>query len=66
MKLEVVIEATGIKLTVPCYVIDSTKPVWQGDVNNCGMIMGTNALSALNFLFHILMEFRYYHLVQNV
>ena len=51
VKLEVVIEATGIKLTVPCYVIDSTKPVWQGDVKNCGMIMGTNALSA--FEFHI-------------
>ena len=51
VKLEVVIEATGIKLTVPCYVIDSTKPVWQGDVKNYGMIMGTNALSA--FEFHI-------------
>ena len=46
VKLEVVIKAIGIKLTVPCYVIDSTKPVWQGDVKNCGMIMGTNALSA--------------------
>ena len=32
VKLEIVIEATGTKLTVPCYVINSTKPVWQGDV----------------------------------
>ena len=51
VKLEVVIKATGIKLTVPCCVIDSTKPVWQGDAKNCGMIVGTNALSA--FEFHI-------------
>ena len=36
VKLEVVIEVTAIKLTVPCYVIDSTKPVWQGAVKNCG------------------------------
>ena len=32
-------------------MINSTKPVWQGDVKNCGMIMGTNALAA--FEFHI-------------
>ena len=51
VKLEIVIEATGTKLTVPCYVINSTKPVWQGDVKNCGMIMATNALAA--FEFHI-------------
>ena len=51
VKLEIVIEATGTKSTVPCYVINSTKPVWQGDVKHCGMIMNTNALAA--FEFHI-------------
>ena len=49
VNLEVVIETTGKKLEVPCYVIDSTKPIWQGEVKNCGMIMGTNALVAFQF-----------------
>ena len=44
-----VIEATGKSLEIPCHVLDSTKPVWQGDVKNCGMIMGTNALVAFEF-----------------
>ena len=30
-------------------MIDSTKPIWQGEVKNCGMIMGTNALVAFQF-----------------
>ena len=46
VKFEVVVEVTGKCLEVPCYVIDSTKPVWQSNVKNCGMIMGTNALVA--------------------
>ena len=49
VNLEVVIETTGKKLEIPCYVIDSTKPIWQGEVKNCGMIMGTNALVAFQF-----------------
>ena len=28
---EVVVEITGKSLEVPCYVINSTKPVWRGD-----------------------------------
>ena len=44
-----VLGTTGKKLEVPCYVIDSTKPIWQGEVKNCGMIMGTNALVAFQF-----------------
>ena len=49
VKLEVLVEVTGKCLEIPCYVIDSTKPVWQGNVKNCGMIMGTNALVAFQF-----------------
>ena len=30
-------------------MIDSTKPIWQGEVKNCGMIMSTNALVAFQF-----------------
>ena len=32
-------------------MINSTKPVWQGNVKNCGKIMGTNALAAFEFHF---------------
>ena len=49
VNLEVVVESTGKSLKVPCYVIDSTKPVWRGDANNCGMIMGSNAFVAFQF-----------------
>ena len=49
VNLEVVVEVTGKSLKVPCYVIDSTKPVWKGDAKNCGMIMGSNALVAFQF-----------------
>ena len=52
VNLEVVVQVTGKSLKVPCYVIDSTKPVWKGDAKNCGMIMGSIALVA--FQFHIL------------
>ena len=49
VKVDVIIEVTGKCLEIPCYVIDSAKPVWQGNVKNCGMIMGTNALVAFQF-----------------
>jgi len=29
--------------------MDSSEPIWQGEVWNCGMIMGTNALVGLDF-----------------
>ena len=32
--LKIVVEVTGKNLKVPCYVIDSTKPVWKGDAKN--------------------------------
>ena len=49
VKVDVIIEVTGKCLEIPCYVIDSAKLVWQGNVKNCGMIMGTNALVAFQF-----------------
>ena len=66
VNLEVVVESTGKSLKVPCYVIDSTKPVWRGDANNCGMIMGSNALNLLlfSFIFYMQMELKYYQLIQ--
>ena len=50
--LKVLVEVIGKSLKVPCYVIDSIKPVWRGDTKNCGITMGFNALVA--FQFHIL------------
>ena len=49
VKLHVVVDITGLSLQIPCYVMDSSKPIWQGEVWNCGMIMGTNALVGFDF-----------------
>ena len=42
--LSVMLEATGKSLCIPCYVVDSTRPLWQGAVKNCGLVLGTNAI----------------------
>ena len=34
---------------VPCYVLESTKPIWNGELKNCAMVLGTNALEDLGF-----------------
>ena len=34
---------------IPFYVLDSNKPIWSGELANCGVILGTNALSSLGF-----------------
>ena len=34
---------------IPFYVLDSNKPIWSGELANCGVILGTNALSSLEF-----------------
>ena len=47
--LKVLVEVIGKSLKVPCYVIDSIKPVWRGDTKNCGINMGFNALVAFQF-----------------
>ena len=41
--LDILLEETGNTLTVPCFVLESSKPIWQGAVRNCGVILGTNA-----------------------
>ena len=41
--LDVLLEETSKTLTVPCFVLESSKPIWQGTVKNCGVILGTNA-----------------------
>ena len=38
------LEATGKSLCILCYVVNSTRPYWQGSVKNCGLVLGTNAI----------------------
>jgi len=40
---------TGVCKEIPCYVLASKKPIWQGKLGNCGIILGTNALVGLGF-----------------
>ena len=44
-----VVEIIGSSLLVPCYVMDSSKAIWQGEVRNCTMIMGINTLVGFDF-----------------
>ena len=34
---------------IPCYVLDSSEPLWSGEMIKCGVVLGTNALSSLGF-----------------
>jgi len=34
---------------VPRYVLGSSKPIWNGKLKNCVMVLGTNALEDLGF-----------------
>ena len=35
--------------SVPFYILDSSKPIWQGELKDFGMIIDTNALEELGF-----------------
>ena len=45
--LQVTIENTKVSQTVPCYILDSTKPIWRGELKDCSLVIGTNALPEL-------------------
>ena len=49
VSLPIEVEETGASELIPCYVLDSSKPIWQGEVRNCSVILGTNALTSLGF-----------------
>ena len=42
--ISLTLEATGKSLHIPCYVVDSTRLLWQGAVKNCGLVLGTNTI----------------------
>jgi len=45
MVLQVTIEHTGMTQRVPCYILDSSRPLWRGELEDCGLVIGTNALA---------------------
>ena len=47
--LQVTTENTEVSQRVPCYVLDSAKPIWKGKLKDCGLVIGTNALADLGF-----------------
>ena len=51
--LQLEMDETGQNLEIPCYVLDSNKPLWQGELKNCAVLLGTNALTQFGFgLYH--------------
>ena len=47
--LKLVIEGNSTTFHVPCYVLQSSKPLWSGDLHDCALVLGTNALETLGF-----------------
>ena len=43
--IETVMEQTGQRLVIPCFVMASARPIWQGAVKDCAMVLGTNAMA---------------------
>jgi len=44
VSLHITVEQTGQEVVIPCFVLKSSKPVWQGMVHDCAMVLGTNAM----------------------
>ena len=42
--LDIVVEETKESRQVPCYVLESSKPIWSGELEDCAVVLGTNAL----------------------
>ena len=49
MVLKLTIEGNNTTFNVPCHVLQSSKPMWNGDVYDCALVLGTNALETLGF-----------------
>jgi len=47
--LSIEVEETGTSELIPCYALNSSKPIWQGEVRNCNVILETNTLISLGF-----------------
>ena len=42
--LHTTVEQTGKEIVIPCFVLKSSKPIWQGMVHDRAMVLGTNAM----------------------
>ena len=42
VKLKVFVKGTDKTLQVPCYVLNSNKSLWQGELCNYGLVLGSN------------------------
>ena len=42
-------EATEVEKEVLCFILDSSKPLWKGELADCGIVLGTNGLRDLGF-----------------
>lgn len=42
--IETTMEQAEQKLVISCSVLTSAKPIWQGAVENCTMVLGTNTM----------------------
>ena len=47
--LQMEIDETGQNLNIPCYVLESDKPLWNGELKDCAVLLGTNALVDYGF-----------------
>ena len=49
IRLCVSVEETDVVKEIPCFVLAPEKLIWSGEVANCGIILGKNALVSLGF-----------------
>ena len=42
--LNMEVAVTQANHEISCFVLDSSKPLWQGELWDCGVLLGTNAL----------------------
>ena len=49
MRLQIMMTECEKQHQVPCYVLESSKPIWNGELKNYDMLLGTNVLSDLRF-----------------
>ena len=49
VKLKVFVKGTDKPLQVPCYVLNSNKSLWQDELCNYGLVLGSNCLEKLGF-----------------
>ena len=47
--LKITIGGDRRTFTVPCYVLKSDKPLWNGELSDCALVLGTNALESFGF-----------------